>query len=229
MSQTENRTARILHSIKDTRQLPEAGTEDHFALLFFATIQAARTRRKLDDIAETNRMFVEVTFGGSEEEATRCFGAGGPYFTQEMYLANAFMRAAAYSDLSPLLLSTGKKTGFLTSDHPLAQYNQYCEAYGPGWGVTGAITQGLTVFLPLTPSLCLLLFDSEVYRVPVRKRHSLIYTSLKDLGQINQLQVVYAGHSLYFPKDTPDTHLKAALSAWDPTPSFHRSSSSRGS
>src|SRR5215207_386961 len=75
---------------------------------------------------------------------------------------------------------------FITSDNPVSRYNHYC--YGvKGWGVLGANSRGLQLFVPLAPGVSALLFDSGVYKVGQRGTAPSSVAAPADVLQLNQL------------------------------------------
>jgi hypothetical protein len=103
-----------------------------------------------------------------------------------------------------------------TSDHPVALYNEYLQESSSQRGTTGAAASGLQIFLPLSPNLCVLLFDGDVYRVLPRRRGGLPRATENDLAQINRLQVVEAENCLYFHPATDEHLIHLAVASGTP-------------
>ena len=72
--------------------------------------------------------------------------------------------AKCLDDLKMQLINAAPGSQFVTSDNPVFQYNLYCEESNEG-GKIGALKVGLLLFIPLSPQLCLLLYDGSVYKV----------------------------------------------------------------
>jgi hypothetical protein len=59
----------------------------------------------------------------------------------------------------------------------------------------------LQVFLPLSPTHCLVLYDSRIYRMGSRRSHYCTsVTSAAEINQLNSLQVLQAAQNVYFTK-----------------------------
>lgn len=93
-----------------------------------------------------------------------------------------------------------KGTEFVISDHPVVACNQFVEnnrwlSRRPGW--TGLATKGLQFFMPISPSVSIVVYDPSTYELGSPK--SLICTAGKlDISRLNRLQVVNAVSCIYF-------------------------------
>jgi hypothetical protein len=86
---------------------------------------------------------------------------------------------------------------FISSDHPVCRFNHYC--YGvKGMGVLGALSRGLQMYVPLSPKVGALLFDSDVYKVGKRGTAASSTASPEDVLRLNQLVFLAAHENLYF-------------------------------
>lgn len=112
-------------------------------------------------------------------------------------LKSAWHVALAINDLSCHLF--GPEAGnFITSDHPVFGYNQYCEGIDYQ-GTTGALCRGLQIFVPLSPRSLLVLFDEKVYKVVKAERRP--YRSIApatDVATLNAMQLLSAHPNVYF-------------------------------
>lgn len=87
---------------------------------------------------------------------------------------------------------------FITSDNPSVLTNrlyiQKPQTKGRGFGVKNA---GALFILPLSPSLCALLYDSDVYFIS-HKQGWVDCGNRRDIGAINEHQVLACAANLYF-------------------------------
>lgn len=122
--------------------------------------------------------------------------------------------AVCISDLKARILTASPKHEFITSDNPVVPYNKYCE--GVDWtGVTGAMSAGLMIFLPLSPRKCLLLYDAQVYKVGSALGSSTTVFRKNDIDVINALQYVGADNNLYFSSDIGESYFKGLVSKYE--------------
>ena len=86
---------------------------------------------------------------------------------------------------------------FVTSDNPVVLYNQLFSFRKFGSN-TGLAQKGLQIFLPISPKIALIFYDHDVYSVG--KRHSLTVNIdlVRDVYELNTLQMCSAMNCVYF-------------------------------
>lgn len=195
----EGHAARVLNSIQSTGMLPAEGSEEHGTLLAFVAFQLLRTtivaKRVNTVIDKTTKQAHsrDQRFTSEELDAVQ-FGFDDPVI---FALGNVPHMLMAISDLGSHL-AVSSEAAFITSDNPAFKYNQYCEDIDYQ-GITGALCRGFQIFFPLTPKLCLVLYDSDVYSVPRPERRARSSTpSTLDVDFMNVMQLVSADRNVYF-------------------------------
>jgi hypothetical protein len=100
-------------------------------------------------------------------------------------------------DLKVCLLRNDTEHPFLTSDDPAIVTNRLHlqKLKAPTFGL---MSSGLLFILPLTPRICALCYDGDVYSVENRNGWALVKTS-SDVAAINQHQYLKCGQNIYFP------------------------------
>ena len=101
-------------------------------------------------------------------------------------------------DLEYKLLVNKTKFPFITSDLPLIRYNSYLEPTNWPQGKTGFGNIGIQIFIPISPELCLVFFDKDVYKVGNRRNKLVELIDSRDIDQLNLLQVVNSNNLLFF-------------------------------
>jgi hypothetical protein len=99
--------------------------------------------------------------------------------------------------LSGKLLATKEPWNFITSDNPAVVLNQFCTAVEPHRGYAGFSRSGFQMVLPISPGLCLFLYDSKVYKVGSRNQR-LVEISSSDVAIVNSLQIQSAEERIYW-------------------------------
>jgi len=195
----EGRAAGVLKDIQAAEMLPTEGTEEHGTLLAFVAFQLLRTTVVADrvntviDKTTKQAHSHDLRLTREELEGAR-FGFNDPVLFALGSVPHMLM---AIADLRSHL-AVSSESAFITSDNPAFKYNQYCEDIDYQ-GVTGALCRGFQIFLPLTPKLCLLLYDRAVYNVPGAERRTRRSTaSQSDVDFINCMQLVTADQNVYF-------------------------------
>ena len=99
-------------------------------------------------------------------------------------------------DLDFKVLRNKTDIPFVTSDSPVCRYNQYFEAHGEY--TSGLNSTGEQLYYPLSPSLAVLYYDSNVYKTKFRRRDFLDITDESDVNHLNGLVCVWADKCVYF-------------------------------
>jgi hypothetical protein len=105
--------------------------------------------------------------------------------------------AFAISDLLPCFLINKTASPFVFSDSPIVLYNTSF-SHVRNRGVLGWQSQGLQVFYPLTPSVCLMLYDADAYFGDATETNRLEVCIDHDVFQLNMLQLHAARNAVYF-------------------------------
>jgi hypothetical protein len=101
------------------------------------------------------------------------------------------------SDLHSKLLINTTEQPFVTSDNPIVHYNQFLEHFTQEKAITGFATKGLQIFIPISPSLMLMLYDSQVYYVGNRKYKEVRIQNSNEIDQLNILQFLNCSDNVF--------------------------------
>lgn len=104
----------------------------------------------------------------------------------------------ALDDLKIVLVQNRTETPFVTSDDPAIITNRWLQnnnlAIGPSYGIHAA---GLVCFLPLSPLVCCVLYDGDIYNIP-HSNNWIDVRSADDVDAVNSLQYLNCAANLYF-------------------------------
>ena len=104
----------------------------------------------------------------------------------------------ALDDLKIVLAKNRTKTPFITSDDPAIIVNRWLHnnrlVMGQGYGIHAA---GLICVLPLSPLVCCILYDGDIYSIP-NANNWIEIRSIDDIDSINSLQYLNCAANLYF-------------------------------
>lgn len=114
-------------------------------------------------------------------------------------LYGASMAIPIILDLHFKILISDPGNNFIISDNPVALYNQYAEhtpSFAHCKGTRGLALKGLQMFMPISPNMCLAMFDPHTYQYGSPK--SLTgRIGKKDVQMLNQLQMINAVKCVY--------------------------------
>jgi hypothetical protein len=195
----EGLVAPTLSSIIKGSVLPKPSSDEHKHLLIFVALQILRTGVAADSVAEgLNKVIDNVAPRDKDMTANK-----EAYLTESneavlLLLQNYPLIAMCLDDLGMLLLINKTAEGFVTSDNPIVQYNQYLE--GLKMGTTGALRRGLQLFLPLSPKHLILFYDTHIYKLLSKNKPSLDVSNPNDVFTLNLLQAINADKVVLFSR-----------------------------
>jgi len=190
---------------KDLKNLTE---NDRTAIAYSVATQEHRTRVFRDEYIEVFEKLADRLreFNTSEEleEQIAEFDRGDNDTTARK-LHKDFMLDAAWEfteeilDLKWILFENQSDSEFWTSDHPITRYNRYDH----GWeGNLGYRSEGIEIYFPLSPDICLAFVDSTHFA----GNPSKIELGKSDRGQdhitlVNELQVKQSKRHVFSKSD----------------------------
>ena len=189
--------------------VPRHGSNDYTNILLFIALQHGRTVAH----AEVNNSFTDHFYKqllqGRPEFADLNLDAFviNDEHPVAIPIATSLKAFQVLSTLDSVLLSSGERMGFVTSDNPVVLYNSMrAEVW---WeGVTGLDCEGLQIFLPLSRDRCLYLFDRAAYSNATNSIGRR--ASVEDVLKINALTVLNS-HKNVYGATRPDLDAVAAL------------------
>lgn len=109
-----------------------------------------------------------------------------------------------------LIIESGEKN-FITSDNPVSYYNTFLEKkglYKCGYGLVGTL-----LFLPLSPKLAVILYDSQIYKVGSAKNGGSVVLNNSDVDNFNELTAVNANKVIYYKRGSISDETLKKISA----------------
>lgn len=191
--------SRILRSL-DTPQVFRHQSEEHALTILYVFTQYCRTKYSVDAIDEgVDKLYKHILQRYPETQKFDLdqfkFGLNNVGL---LSLKLAIDALPVLLDLDYKLLVNKTNIEIITSDNPVVLYNQLFTSSNPNCNNTGAASKGLQIFFPISPSCVLLFFDNKVYSVG-KKGHEIVeITRVRDVYEINTLQVCSARDTVYF-------------------------------
>lgn len=189
----ESIVAPTLKAIGLKRVAPATGTAEYIQVVAFVALQLLRTTAAVKRVRRTSEKLASAAFNGSPPSEFQLDEDQALVIS----LSNLTIMVRALDDLASHVIAAPSGTTFITSDNPVFRYNQYCESIR-GVGVLGGVCRGLQVFLPLSPELCVLLYDSVVYKTGRRGTAPSSRATMEDVRILNLMQLVAADQNVYF-------------------------------
>lgn len=199
------------------------GSEDHANLILWTFFQAGRTPAAAQELDDMLTQFGDLLLSANGMTEYR----GKIRITQPngalVSLYHAIHSTPLGGDLAAKLLVTSERP-LITSDHPVVLYNSFMETRRKFGSGTGLAVRGLQVFFPISPAICIHLYDFDIYRVGGKSLNSVRITLTNDdVDALNMLQVANAHQQLYAGDGITKNYLDREVSSGSP---FRRASRS---
>ena len=203
LSLIEGHTAHIFRLIDKYRAPPPYDSEDYLTLVLYMLMQYGRTAYSADALDEMNdKMIKHLLRPKAEAEGIDLSNVTIGIKDSAQYSLGII------SQFYPLMLDLGCKlilnetsTEFVTSDNPVVLYNQLLAFRNHGSN-TGLAAKGLQVFLPISSNKLLMFYDRETYGVGAMSKPFVEVSLLRDVYELNTLQMTSAYENVYF--ENPD-------------------------
>lgn len=180
----------LVHQVKTGSAL---NAEQEAYLRSFLMIQMFRTPRQIEKISDKGDEFIQAIFNNQEvprewqqsEDSIKLMavliGLDSIHITAHLKLV--FLRAPA-------------RESFITSDNPVSFLNKYYiqrrRDRNFGYGNAGAI-----FLLPMTPSICAIVYDGYAYTIPRSGPQRFLNIRSSDVLKINGTTLIHAHKNIY--------------------------------
>lgn len=111
-------------------------------------------------------------------------------------------------DLKCKVIVNRTKIPFIISDHPVVKRNSFLLEKKFKFGKTGLLTKGLQIFLPISPTTLLIIYDNWCYKIGDKKSNAISITNSNDIDGLNMLQLLYCNETVYFNHNIDESYIK---------------------
>lgn len=209
----ETKAAAEIHSIiKNPRCFGEL-TEDskaYLPLLRFIMLQQSRDpttgRGVANSMCESaKRMFLEDMQHDEPEMFARLEQLGLDSFVVTLdertgtleSIATAIDSYPLFCDLAPVLIINRTDEHFVLGDRPCVLHNPALHDHREIRGVIGLTSRGLIVIFSISPTLTILLYDSQMYRVASSKNRLFAKATIGDIRELNRAQFLRSAEVIF--------------------------------
>lgn len=181
----------IFNKILKEHSLPSKKSAYYELLLIFISIQYNRTKFAHDDMMNVHKQMMSII--GKEFSKFSTLSESS-WIYKKMTLA--LYCVEFLKDLKMKLLINNTSQEFICSDNPVVFYNQFLESKGRS--EIGYDSIGIEIFLPISPSLSLILYDKNIYHVGEAMNNVVEIFQNNDVSNLNLLQLLSANNNVYF-------------------------------
>jgi hypothetical protein len=209
LSEIEGKLSNTIKLIRESETLPSKESNDHYNLLHFIALTHLRNPLSINhSIQSMAHLKSQLKQLHPEHETDHLVPQTSHEEAIDMALSTIRFVAKNMLDLDFKLLKNETKTPFITSDFPIVKYNQFLEQKKWNHGKTGYGIIGLQILIPLSDTICIIFYDSSIYKIGNKKSSILSVTNTKDIDSLNLLQFTNCFESIFFSDKASIDYIK---------------------
>lgn len=200
----ENDYKRVLKKLITEKDLSLLSNDDKKMISHLIVTQFVRTR-------EMRELVIRMDQLRYENNITKEYNGLSPKFQHLGFIYYTINEYVNDFKLSPFLkmkwglMINNTELDYWTSDNPVNIYNNVRNRYFTERGEKyiiniGLIDEGVEIYYPITPKLCLSLVDSKYYP-NLSSETNIEINNVKHIKDINRLQVLMSGKEIYSKND----------------------------
>lgn len=198
----ENKVSQIIKKIIAKEELPIFKSEEYDLLLYFMLLSEARNLKT----AETMNKFID-SLGKAilKMDQKERFPADKIEETKISFTIPNLNSIKAVGEIHPIihdlkatLISIENDREFITYDNPLIRYNQFYVKKNYHLRGYGLGNIGIQLFFPISPKLCICLYDSSAYECSLDIENKLKLSKGRLVDEINSLVLLNAYNTVFF-------------------------------
>lgn len=199
----EGAAAHVFRDMVNFSKIPKKYSKEHTNLLIHILTQNGRTNYATDSINEIMDKFGKYILRPTENLSQEDIDSVKISLTN----AGAFsvgISASSWhlaSDLHYKIVKCKQGSEFITSDNPAIFYNQLFEEINY-LSTIGIACKGLQIFIPVSPTILLIFYDQECYKVGSKNSDLVVLKDQSDVDSVNRLQIVNSSKNIYFKPAT---------------------------
>ncbi len=208
LANIEGDLAVLIKDIISNEIPPKKNSTQHVELLLFVALTDARNPVPIEAM---KNHFLEMEKRLKELDPSVDTNKFVPKLTHEEHvklsLSKTYTIIQHINDLDFKLLINKTSSPFLTSDFPIVKYNQFLEQKKWKHSKSGYALVGLKIFIPLSPKLTIVFFDSSIYKIGNKKDKIVEILKKEDIDQLNILQFVNCFSTIFFNETITEDYI----------------------
>jgi hypothetical protein len=212
----ESKVGGIIRNISETQKIPSKQSEDFHTLLLFMLLSEARNLKTADSYNNFVNLQMKTLLRMKMEHGT--VKGISPELLEETEIQADIpnlMSIKVTAEISPILLDlkcclivNTTDRHFISSDNPLVRYNQMYikrryQLRGYGFG-----NMGIQLFFPITPSLCVCVFDDVFYNHKENEQGNIIVNKGRYVDELNKLFYLNSYRTLFFNGKLSEAYIR---------------------
>jgi hypothetical protein len=208
LSKLESAATQPITDIIDYKNVPEMLSRAHIRILYFMTALLGRTKDAAEHLNEMGDKLFKAMYKYDDRfkghlDKVRLKMKNAP----AVMLGYTMRSSKLMGDMAFKILINETKKPFIISDNPVVLYNQFLEKRNKIGSNIGFICKGLQIFMPVSPDICLIFYDDNVYNAGSLNKREIIVKEEEDINRINGLQLCKAENHLYFNESIDESYI----------------------
>lgn len=182
--------------------------DEYYDLLFFVVLTNSRNPTKISGFRQTIvKMRETLVAEAPNTDIDQIVPIPSHEDCVKLSLQNCANLIEGIRDLKYVFFENTTNTPFICSDNPVVKYNQYLEWKRWPHARVGYASIGLQIFVPLSPTKMIFLFDSNCYTIACSKPDTYVVNSSDDVYELNLLQFVNCIDTVYFNEEVEKSYI----------------------
>lgn len=209
LSNIEGKLASAIRNLINTQKLPKKLSNDHIEMLVFVSLTHLRNPTIINFMNDSREEMRKALLRLDPNSDTKKIV---PVIDHDVMIKVALSGLKEglvhLSDLDYKLLINKTNIPFISSDFPVVKYNRFLEEKKWPHGKTGYANTGLQIFIPINPTITIVLFDSMIYKVGNKKDTCWELNHQKDIDQLNLLQILNCLNTVFFNENISKNYIE---------------------
>ncbi|MBB5887582.1 DUF4238 domain-containing protein [Lactovum miscens] len=214
LGKIETKSGEIIKEIIRSKKLPLKGSKEYLQLIYFIVISDLRTLKMNEIATEQQRRFKNAVIDGVKGDLTKISDEVKKIIDYDekenslILLSTASTLQKCLFDLELCLINNNSRNReFITTDSPIIKDNILAKGLNGKSSGLGFGCLGLEIYFPLSPRLCLFLYDSRVYDIGSKNKEYYIKND-KIIDKMNKYFYLNSSSNIYFSKKVTESYLR---------------------
>ncbi|WP_404399048.1 DUF4238 domain-containing protein [Lactococcus lactis] len=221
LCEIEMKASKIIKDIIQTKTLPTKLSLEFLQLMQFIVISDLRTLKLNEIVSEQQKRLKDSILSSINGDLDKLSNQVKEILRfdkkENSVLLLSMSSGLQYKlhDLEMCLISHNSRSReFITTDVPINKDNIFAKSLNGYSDGTGFSNLGFELFFPITPKLCLFLYDPKIYEI-TNSNSMNVKINDKDIDKINKYFYLNSNSNLYFSEKISEDYLKKHILSYE--------------
>ena len=202
LANIEGHLAEMIKSIVESKKIPQRSNIHYTLLLLFVALTHVRNpiviKNMRDNFKELNSCLTDLNVDSDLKKQIHDMSDND---IVKLHLSQLKLIIDCLSDLKCKLFVNNTKIPFISSDFPVIRHNMFLDSFKWQHGKYGYACKGLQIFIPITPTIMIILFDADTYKVGINNRDVMELSNKQEIDNLNVMQSINCINTLFFDEN----------------------------